>query len=311
MAGSLYIQSAGYAQYGLPATTTATQVYTASGLLDAYLRRPEGVEIGLDAAGAPAYMTAPNPGFTYKIAAPISAGQNVVATFAASGAGSSPPLNPNMLGDVLLLDRANNATRETCIISAVAWPQVTLTNVQFDHAANCTVEQGLAIFEQVPLPAARMLGRISRPGNPWLLSGMGIYAYGRRSDQVSGRFGNWALLTLVGPNFGGPPVWVPWPVSQAGVDPSTLDVWISWGFWPTPFSDVRIWYIAGWTYATIPEPIKWATAQLVTAAVQDGPASQNIRRWSADQISLERWTQSNLSPDIVRQLQQYRARVLA
>ena len=77
---SSYLTSADYPNYGLPASTTAAQVTTASTLIDLYLKRPEGLVWLPDGSGAPGWMAALSPTQSFTATGPIAPGNNVPVT---------------------------------------------------------------------------------------------------------------------------------------------------------------------------------------------------------------------------------------
>ena len=114
MPPSNYLQSGDYSAYGLPAATTAAQTQQASALLDMALGRPEGLVWTPDTSGAPAYMSALTPSMSYTISGSISPGSNVTAVL------SPPILTLDMIGQVLVLDRADSTKVEAARIISVS-----------------------------------------------------------------------------------------------------------------------------------------------------------------------------------------------
>src|ERR1700735_1998667 len=95
-----YLQPGEYAAYGIPGGTDA-QVASASLIVNAYLKRPEGLLWSADANGMPAWMTGLNPTLSYTAPAPITAGTNVVVTIPNATFGFQT------VGEVVILDRTN------------------------------------------------------------------------------------------------------------------------------------------------------------------------------------------------------------
>src|SRR3954447_24256724 len=108
--GSVYIQPGEYPDYGLPAATTAAQVRAASALLDAYLSRPEGLIWAPDWSDMPCYMLAASSSFSFTALTDIAPGVNVVVPI-----GNGVNLS-DMIGEAIVLDRANTGTLEACAI---------------------------------------------------------------------------------------------------------------------------------------------------------------------------------------------------
>jgi len=193
---SRYILPNEYPVYGLPNTTTDPQVFQASALIDAYLQRPEGLVWLPDSLGQPAYMAALEPKLTLNSSGAITAGSKVTVPLA-----QNVLILSDMLGEVVILDRGS-ANVEACVISNVGQGTITLLNVINSHSANCTIDTGLTIMEQRQLPAKRSIVRTMRP-IVRLLSGMGRYGYGRRTDQTAGFYNEVNLLAAI-QTFGGP-----------------------------------------------------------------------------------------------------------
>jgi hypothetical protein len=158
--GSLYLQSGEYAAYGLPAGTTAAQVQAASALLDAYLKRPEGLVWTAGAGGLPCFMAGLTPQFTFTAAGAVAPGASVVVPVAGF------MLTPDLVGEVLVLDRTDLTKAEACVVAGVGAGSVTLQSVSYAHAAGPNLDAGLAIFEERGLPSNRSITRVARSPSP-------------------------------------------------------------------------------------------------------------------------------------------------
>jgi hypothetical protein len=140
-----------------------------------------------------------------------------------------------------------------------------------------------------------------------VLSLMGRYAYGRRSDQVGGLYQEMNLLAAV-QTFGGPPAWVFIPTNQCSWSDSTGEVWVPAGLLLAYYSDVKIKYVAG--YQTIPEPIVRATAMLARTMIADGSGfGSSLRSLSAGDSRIERFAASAMDSDVKNILEPYRSRL--
>src|SRR6185503_7879735 len=241
---SEYIKPNEYTLYGLPTTTTQPQVYQASLLVDSYLRRPEGMVWEPDSFGMPCYMAAYSPDVTFKSAGSIAPGASV-----AVGLTVQVPLFESFLGRVAILDRADPALVEAAVVEKIATGQLTFANVVNSHNANCTIEFGLTIREERSIPNGRAITRVARPPVR-ILSGMGRYGYGRRTDQMLGEYNELNLLAAV-QTFGGPPVWQPFPINQASYSEMTREVWVPAGLLMAYYSDVRLEYVSGYAYSAL------------------------------------------------------------
>ncbi len=299
---STYLQGGDPATYGVPNATPA-QINEASALVDAYLQRPEGMVWSPDANGAPAYMAGLGPSFTLTSTGSIAPGQNVVV---AVGLGQG--LTNDMIGEALILDRATPSKTEVCVVSAVGAGTITLASVGIAHTGAVVMEAGLVLLEERSLPANRSVTRVSRTPVARLISGVGRYAYGRRSQQISGNFNDINMLASV-QAFGGPPMWVPFDVTQASVSTGTGEVWVPAGLMLAYYSDVRLRYVAGYPYAGLPSPIKQATASIV-GTMQDFPeVSGNMKRISAGKTTIERFSDTVLDADTKNMLTPFQAKL--
>lgn len=300
---SAYLAQNEYIDYGV-ATTTPQSVLSASSLVDAYLRRKEGLQYMTDAAGLPAYMAGLSPSLTLNIAGGVAAGTNVVVPVA-SGLSIT-----GALGDAVILDRSIKSACEACVISAVTKTSLTLASVVNAHPSATTIEFGLTINEQISMPAKRSMVRIGSTPIVRLISGLGSYRYGRRIDQQAGLNSEFNLLALM-QTFGGPPAWLPFDVSQADFNMMTGEVWIPSGIFLAYYSDVRLYYVAGFTQANIPPIVKNATAKAILAGLNTADLVGGVKRAQAGGTVIDRFANSILSDDERAQLDMFRAKVYA
>lgn len=302
---SVYISPDEYAAYGLPASTPVAAVQGASALIDAFLKRPEGMVWTPDANGAPCYMAARTPSFSLILSSGISAGANVVASV-------SGMVTPDLVGEVLILDRAVSGRVEAVVVTTVnttpGQTSITLASVQFPHSSGAIADAGMVIFEERNLPANRAVGRISRPQFVRMIATQGRYAYGRRSQQIAGAFANPSLLTSV-QAFGGPPPWYPVDVSHVSVSPTTGEVWVPPGAINAVFSDVRLRYVAGYSAANLPGAIKAATSTAVQSAQNFPELVGNLKSLQAGGSKIERFADTLLDAGTQATLQSFAARV--
>jgi hypothetical protein len=177
------------------------------------------------------------------------------------------------------------------------------------HAEQATMDFGLTIFQELPIPAKRSTVRLSRPPVVRILSGFGRYAVGRRSQQFAGLDMTINLLGIAAA-FGGPPAWAQFPADQADVNVQTGEVWIPPGLLLAHFSDVRLRYVAGWPKESIPGDIKLAVAGIVRAAI-DSPFGGNLKVMKAGDATLERFAATSLDADTKALLQPYKALLMA
>lgn len=300
---SAYLAQNEYIDYGV-ATTTPQLVLSASSLVDAYLRKKEGLQYMTDAAGLPTYMAGLSPSLTLTIAGGVAAGTNVVVPIT-SGLSIT-----GALGDAVILDRSVKAACEACVISAVTKTSLTLASVVNSHPSATTIEFGLTINEQISMPAKRSMVRIGSTPIVRLISGLGSYRYGRRIDQQAGLYSDSSLLDLM-QTFGGPPAWLPFDVSQADFNMMTGELWIPSGIFLAYCSDVRLYYIAGFTQANIPPIVKNATAKAILAGLNTADLVGGVKRAQAGGSVIERFANTILSDDERAQLDMYRAKLYA
>lgn len=308
---SSYLQSSDYSTYGVPQSTTTAQVTQASTLIDLYLKRPEGLVWMPDGNGAPAYMAALSPTITYQCAGPIAPGQNVVVTLT----GGVAAIN---VGDVLILDRGNNAIVEPVAvvslgnglqsIAGVTPPvQVTLQNVVFEHPGPCTLDAGMTIKQHKFMPDGRPMTNLAFTPIARLLAGQGRYGYGRRGASSRYQVDEFNLLASLS-HFGGPPVWEYFPMVNTGVDFETGQLWVPAGVMLAYYSEINIWYVAGFPQSGIPPAIKQACANLVNS-MSAIPQMGAIKQYKAGDTAIEQFAATRIDDDTKALLAPYRAKL--
>lgn len=299
---SSYLVAGDYASYGVGVATTAGQVIQASVLVDTYLRRPEGLIYVADADGNPVWMKSLNPSGSFLIAAGLSPGKNVVATI-------TGPLSMLVKGSVLVADKDTPATAEPLIVTSVTGNQVTFASVNFAHAAGIAYSAGLIILETRNLPANRPLMLLSKNPVLRLLAGQGRYGYGRRGNSNNLALNEFNLLAVMS-QFGGPPMWENIDISHTDFNPETGQVWLPAGIMLAYYSEVRISYLSGFLYSTLPDIIKIATANIIRSQL-DSPLSGNLKLIKAGDTQMERFLDTVLDKDTRLMLVPYRARTYA
>lgn len=293
---------ADYETYGVPLTSQA-HVIRASLLIDHYLRRPEGCVWAPDANGQPAYMTAATPSLVYSTSMPILAGKSVVVQLPNYSGDTD-----SLIGEVVILDRLVQGLTEACIVQAEQADQVTLTNVQFDHLGTSlpvTLEFGMTICEEISMPNQRSVAQLQQWPVANIMSGLGRYGYGRRTDQNLGFFYDANLLSTLSA-FGGPPAWTPFTVAASSLNPRTGDLWVPAGTLLAYYTDIKMRYCAGWPANNLPPQIKVACASIVHAMAAS-PMGPQIRRFNAGKVSVDRFADTVLDPDIKSMLRPYMA----
>lgn len=303
MVASRYLfGSSDYEEYGVPLAAQG-QVLRASLLIDHYLRRPEGCIWAPDANGQPAYMAAKAPSITYTSATPILPGTSVVVTLPGYVGDAD-----SLIGEVVILDREVPTAVEACIVQAQTTGQVTLTNVQFAHTATAspvTLEFGMTVDEELSMPNQRSVTKLSQWPVAKLMSGIGRYGYGRRTDQMLGYFYDANLLSTLSA-FGGPPAWTAFFTPASSLNPNTGDLWVPSGTLLAYYTDIKMRYNSGWAASNLPSQIKVACAAIVDA-LGAAPMGPQIRRFNAGKTQIERFADSVLDPDIKTMLRPFMA----
>jgi hypothetical protein len=295
--------------YGLTYPLPAGLGEQASALLDAYLKREEGLVYATDASGAPIYMTALTPKLTFTLGGAIAPGTNVAATVA-------PALvRPDMVGEVLVIDAGSSGpsgVQEACVVAATNGAnQVTLAAVKYAHLSGATAETGLVIQEDRNLPSKRSIARIAKWPIVNVLGLLGRYAYGRRSDQVGGLYQEMNLLASV-QTFGGPPQWIPVSTAQCSWSDQTGEIWVPAGMLMAYYSDVRVAYVAGYQAGAVPDPIVRAAGSVAVAlqtTLGVGLAGQ-ISAVAPGSVQIERFFASNVDEDALRAIEPFKARTM-
>lgn len=298
---SQYILATEFASFGLLETFTEAQARSASQLIDAHLGRPEGLVWAPDYVGGPAYMLGLSPSLTLLANGAFGPGKAVVVPY------SGPVLDGNSVGEPLVLGKGTKATTETCVIQAVGPGFVTLASVALSHVDQTTMDMGLTIMEEKELPTDRSVTRASRGPTLRIVSGLGRYGYGRRSDQVAGNMQEYNLLAVVS-NFGGPPLWIPWDPSVSSLNINSGEIWVPAGVLLAYFTDVKFWYLAGYQAGSIPSPVKQACANIMMNSKESG-LGPNIRsRNVRDGTTVTKWDNNMIDANTRQMLKPYEVR---
>ncbi|MDR6511467.1 hypothetical protein J2792_002339 [Novosphingobium capsulatum] len=303
---SVYLQPSEYATYGLESTVSTSDIVNACAVVDSYIQRPEGLVWMPDSRGLPCYMAALQPSFSATLPVALSAGQPATFTFPLAGTGTS-----SLIGEVLIVDRGDNTKVEALVITGTNAQAGTITVAApaNAHAIAATLEMGLVVVEERPLAAKRSQTRVSRTPVMRLHSGVGRYAYGRRSDQVAGLYNDVNLLAAV-QTFGGPPQWIPFDVRSADIRPTTGEVWVPAGLMLAYYTDVCLRYIAGYPQAGLPATLKQAVANIVINAGADEYAPPSLKIVQAGGTKFERWSDNRLDSDTKNLLEPFRQKLM-
>jgi hypothetical protein len=303
---SAYLALAEIAAFGVPNATSA-QIVSASAIVDAYLRRPEGLQWLPDYSGAPCYMAGLPPTFTLKATGAVTAGVNVSVPVTVPGGMLS---TFGSVGDVVIFDRASSTAVEACVISSVAPGAIVLANVAQSHASGASLDFGLVIREQRSMPAKRTVTRLANWPIARLISGLGTYRTGRRSQQNAGEYIDQGMLSILQAFGGASPQWYPFDPATADVNPATGEIWIpSNGVYMSLFSDVRLYYVAGFSQGAIPTAVKNATAAAILGGMNSANLAGGLKMAKAGDTALERFANSVIDADIRAQLDMYRPRL--
>lgn len=301
---SQYLALSEAATYGLSAVSSA-QIIQASALIDAYLKRPEGLVWAPDSTGNPCYMTAMVPTATFTLNSAISPGSSVPISL-------TGPTQILQVGDVMVLDAGVTGSTEACVVATTMSPPspsgLTLQTVINAHAPGATAQLGLLIEEQKYVPASRPLTQMSRTPLMNVVSGVGRYGYGRRGDHADYNMEQFNLLAAVS-KFGGPPVWELFQQGYpTGWDVQTGQIWIPAGIMLAYYPEVKLRYVAGFSQAGIPTSIKAAVAQIIAAA-NANPGLGAVKSMASGDTSVTLFSPSLLSDDTKASIQMYSARM--
>ncbi|WP_024516838.1 hypothetical protein [Bradyrhizobium sp. Tv2a-2] len=290
---------------GLPTVLPSGVGEQASAIVDAYLKRPEGLVYVTDKNGNPAFMKAAVPSMTYTVTSgAITAGNLVTVTV------SPANIRPDMIGEVMVINRNGPDELEAVVVQGTSGNNtLTFQTCQFNHGASAELDVGLVITEERSMPNKRSIARYSKWPMPTIMSLMGRYAYGRRSDQVGGLYQEMNLLASV-QTFGGPPQWIPISITQCSWSDSTGEIWVPAGMLLAYYSDVKIKYVAGFTASNVPDEIVRATASVAAALISaQAYGGAGLKMISAGDMRIERFSSTYLDGDSKKLLDRYKARL--
>lgn len=288
--------------YGLPATLPAGLDAQASTIVNNFLGRPEGVLYKADRNGNPAFMSGASPVMVWTTQGAINPGTNVSVAV-------TPKVTQDLIGEVLVLDRASTASpnpMEAVVVASVTDANtIVLRQVQFAHLSGIKAESGMVITEERSLPAKRSIARYSKGPCVSILSMLGKYGYGRRSDQAMGLSTDVTLLSLAR-NFG--------DVGWNSIDPDAVswsdaskEIWVPAGDLLAYYTDVKIKYIAGWPEGSVPGDIVQATALVASSLIAVSGGGQGVKVIAAGDTRIERFSATNIDADTKRLLSAYKA----
>jgi hypothetical protein len=167
------------------------------------------------------------------------------------------------------------------------------------------VDFGLTICEERRvLPNNAFTCRLARAPVAKLITGWGRYAPRFMPRDITDAWGSLGVLgLLIAPSS--PPVWTEFDVTQVDYNAATGVVWMQWPTTLSPYTDVRIHYVAGWSFANLPSDVKQATANLVRGMI-DAPLTGNIQSLKAGDAAVTRFAGTVMDRDTAALLSPYR-----
>ena len=174
-------------------------------------------------------------------------------------------------------------------------------------SSGSTLDLGMTIKQHRFMPEGRPITNLAFTPVIRLISGQGRYGYGRRGEASRYMVDEFNLLASLS-HFGGPPVWEFFPINTTGVDPLSGQVWVPAGVMLAYYSEVNIWYVAGWSYANLPDAIKWACGDL-TLILANNFSFGDIKSYQAGGTKIELFSSSIIDADTKYQLAPYRAKL--
>ena len=277
---ALYLQGSDATAYGA-ATATPQQIQQASAQIDTYLSRREGLLYGVDGGGNPAYMLGLNAQFSLTLTASIAPGTSVSAIV-------TGPVSMIQVGAVFVIDIGTPSITEALVVQSITGTTLIFANVKYAHASGATLADGLLIAEQRTMPQNRPITQLSRWPIVAMPSGVGRYGYMRRGDDGYSQIDTYNLLAVMS-KFGGPPAWEPFTPEANSIDPNTGTFWVPAGVLLAYYTEVRVHYIAGWTYTSLPGDIKQACANIINAANAQSGVPGNVQKYAAGTFSIQRF----------------------
>lgn len=288
--------------YGVPNATTP-QIQQASILVDAHLKRPEGLEyIANSVDGSPVCMFAKTPSATFTVAGGLATGTDVVATL-------SGPLQMLKKGAALTVDKSAVTKAETLLVKSVNGATVTFERVLYAHTAPATLEAGLLIDESKHLASGRGVMLMARTPVVQFFSVEGRYGPTRRGNYPFPHGMDFDLVQIAS-QFSPQGVWEQVNLAQLDFQPDTGEVWLPAGMLMAPFTEVRVGYVAGFRREHIPSQIKQVVANLIQNQAAS-PLAGNVKLIRAGDTQIERFLATVMGQDELKELESFRARVYA
>lgn len=297
---SIYLQSTDYAQYGIANNANTSQLVTrASQIIDSFLKRPEGLIYAVDANNTPIYMQSPVASQTLTTTQSISPGKTISVTVT----GASSIIQNGAVG---ILDIGQSSV-EPVIVNSVTGNTIILYNVNNSHNSGATIQFGLLIDEQIDMFNNRPITKLSRCPVMNVIGGEGRYSYSRNNSAIQNMVDDINMLAIYS-QFGGPPAWEPWTPTPSMWDINTGELWVPSGVMLSYFSQIRVHYVAGFTYANLPANIKQACANIINNII-GSPIGADIKSYRAGDTAIERYSNTLIDNDTRDLLIMYCARM--
>jgi len=180
-----------------------------------------------------------------------------------------------------------------------------LKNVQFAHSAEALLEFDMTIVEEIDMPDNRMETVLAQRPVAGIIAGQGQLGYPRQGSMLNfNYYYSYELLPAL-VKFGGPPIWESLTISQNSFDAKTGRIWMPAGFYSAFYTQVRIYYVAGFQYASLPSQIKQACANIVLAQ-NDLPVYGNFKSVKQGDTQVSYWNSSILDGDTMNLLNPFR-----
>lgn len=300
-----YLSADDYETYGLATTTADADVVTASALLNAYLGRPEGLIWTADADGRPVCMAAKAPTLTLKCISAVALGRGVQVNLPYT-------IDHSYVGEVVILDRASEVLREACVVTAIDGDCITLASVRYNHAADVTLETGLLIRERLTFGFAKAAAFLSRTPVTCILS---ICTRRDARDRRGPALSDANHLAHGGNDYGQGCV----AELVSMTNPAAVSFIAPGDYVLNPASgelalhvlsrnlDTRVSYLSGFPEGGLPDFVKIACAQIVTAMQDTEDLPGNARIYQAGDTKIEQFTSSAVSDDIQMMLSPLKA----
>ncbi len=307
---SNYLQSSDYSAFGIANNSNTAQLVTqASQLIDGYLKRTEGLIYVPDVNGTPIYMQSLLP-------SSVASSQTLTITenISPSNNPSAPMVNVTVTGPVTTIQKGavgiidiGNDIVEPVIVTSITGNIATLFSINYSHLSGATIQFGLLIDEQIDMYNSRPITKLAKCPIANVIGGLGRYSYTRKNDSTQRLVDDTNLLAIY-TQFGGPPSWEPWTPTTDMWDIYTGEFWAPAGVMLAYFTQIRVQYVAGFTYLTLPANIKQACANIINNTLQM-PINAGIKSITAGGTNMTRFSNTLIDANTKDLLDPYAARL--